>query len=275
MSIFKKSLFFAITLVLIRLGLSFVPAQSIPGYDKPVKLIELITISDISVILTGAFFTIGIILAGTMADFKESEKIPGEIASNLESIEDHLLLAIHLSKQRKSNTPIDTRYIYNSLVELSNATLEWFKSSDKHSKTIFDAIRKGNELTYFIANQEGGRDVLRGLQEGLNQLRKNVNRAYYISRTNFLTPVFYLLLIIVSCLLIILTICKFNSSFAGYFVTGIGTFIFIYLLQLIRGLDDPFDFERDDVKVSLLPLERFKDRIHDSFYKNNLDEINA
>jgi len=54
---------------------------------------DLIELADISIIFTGAFFVFGLLLAATMTDFKESEKIPGEIASNLEAIKDWIYLA--------------------------------------------------------------------------------------------------------------------------------------------------------------------------------------
>ena len=52
------------------------------------ELHDLIELSDITIVFTGAFFVFGLLLAATMSDFKESEKIPGEIASNLEAIKD-------------------------------------------------------------------------------------------------------------------------------------------------------------------------------------------
>jgi hypothetical protein len=54
---------------------------------------------------------------------------------------------------------------------------------------------------------------------------------------------------------------------AAYGVTAFVSFIFIYLVQLIKGLDDPFDYGVDDVNVDLLPMERFKTRIDEGFYK--------
>jgi hypothetical protein len=52
------------------------------------KLTGLLEISEITIVFTGAFFVIAFILSGTLTDFKESEKLPGEIAANLEAIQD-------------------------------------------------------------------------------------------------------------------------------------------------------------------------------------------
>src|SRR3954468_4617784 len=51
----------------------------------------VVEFSDIGVVLTGAVFLIGFMLSGTMADYKESEKLPGELACALEGFEDALM----------------------------------------------------------------------------------------------------------------------------------------------------------------------------------------
>src|SRR5690242_8120511 len=53
----------------------------------------LIDFSDMSPILTAGTFLIGFMLAGTVADYKEAEKIPAEIACELESIEETFMQA--------------------------------------------------------------------------------------------------------------------------------------------------------------------------------------
>ncbi|HUR31380.1 MAG TPA: hypothetical protein VMZ69_08095, partial [Saprospiraceae bacterium] len=52
----------------------------------------LVKFSEIGIVITGGVFLIGFMLAGTIADYKESEKIPAELACAIETIEDTLLL---------------------------------------------------------------------------------------------------------------------------------------------------------------------------------------
>ena len=269
-SIFIKTFFIVALVLVVRAGLNFIPKMSVPGYDDPVHISELIEISDVSVLFTGAFFVIGLILAGTMSDYKESEKLPGEIASNLEAIEDHMLLAIRTYKP-SDGKDLDKDKLYNRLLELTTSVVNWFKSHEKDSKTIYNSIRKVNEMAYYISSVGGEKEAVKGLQDNLNQLRKNVTRAYYIARTDFLAPAYILLLSIVSCVITLLLMCKFKTPMAGYMVTGLVSFVFIYLVQLIKGLDDPFDYGLDDVNVDLLPMERFKSRIEEGFYAEKTD----
>ena len=53
---------------------------------------DLIELFGITIVFTGAFFVFGLLLVATMSDFKESEKIPCEIATNLEAIKDWIYL---------------------------------------------------------------------------------------------------------------------------------------------------------------------------------------
>jgi len=46
--------------------------------------------SDLNVIFTALVFIMGFILAGTIVDFKEAERLPGEIACQLEIMEDFM-----------------------------------------------------------------------------------------------------------------------------------------------------------------------------------------
>ncbi|MBK9983810.1 MAG: hypothetical protein IPP15_15815 [Saprospiraceae bacterium] len=53
----------------------------------------LVSFSETGLVFTGGIFLVGFMLAGTLADYKESEKIPAEMASTIESIYDTVVLA--------------------------------------------------------------------------------------------------------------------------------------------------------------------------------------
>ena len=52
--------------------------------------------SDLGIVYTGGVFLLGFNLAGAMADYKESERIPGELAAIFETMEDSLKQAARL-----------------------------------------------------------------------------------------------------------------------------------------------------------------------------------
>jgi len=96
-------------------------------------------------------------------------------------------------------------------------------------------------------------------------MRKQLTRAYSISRNNFIKPAYTLLQSILFIVMSLLLITKFKSPAADYLVTSAVTFLFCYLYLLISGLDDPFDVFNGDTNVDLKPIDRFKQRLLSDF----------
>lgn len=74
--------------------------------------------SDIAAVLTAVAFLIGFMLAGTMSDYKEAEKIPGDLACALEAVEETLAFAA----MRKN---LDVRNVRARMLEVTTAMVEY------------------------------------------------------------------------------------------------------------------------------------------------------
>ena len=150
-SIIFKSLIAALIVLFVK---NFIFKQlSINGQE----LHDLIELSDITIVFTGAFFVFGLLLAATMSDFKESEKIPGEVASNLEAIKDWVYLAFKAPRTKGlplSDEPLDKFMLRNELLRLTDGIIDWLYSHKKDSKEIFPLLRSGNEIAYYFSEYE-------------------------------------------------------------------------------------------------------------------------
>jgi hypothetical protein len=229
---------------------------------------DLIEISDITIIFTGAFFVFGLLLAATMSDFKESERIPGEVASNLEAIKDWIYLAFKAPRTGTSDLckeALDKKFLRTQMLEITSGIIDWINSEKKDSFVIFPIIRKSNEIAYFFAERGVDKEAIKGIQENTNAMRKQLTRAYTISRNNFIKPAYRLLQSILFIVMSLLLITKFKSPSADYWVTFAVTFLFSYLYLLIVGLDDPFDIKSGEIEVDLKPISRFKVRLNNDF----------
>lgn len=229
---------------------------------------DLIDLSDITIIFSGAFFVFGLLLAATMSDFKESERIPGEVASNLEAIKDWIYLAIRAPRTGTTDLckeELNQPFLRGELLAMTEGIISWIYSKEKDSNVIFPLIRKSNEIAYYFAERGVDKEAIKGIQENTNAMRKQLTRAYSISRNNFIAPAYTLLRSILFIIMSLLLITKFKSNSADYLVTSAITFLFCYLYLLISGLDDPFDITDDEIDVDLKPIDRFRQRLESDF----------
>lgn len=228
---------------------------------------DLIELSDITIIFTGAFFVFGLLLAATMSDFKESERIPGEVASNLEAVKDWIYLAFKAPRTGTTDLckeDLNKEFLRNQLIMITDGIIAWIYSTTKDSNVIFPLLRNSNEIAYYFAERGVDKEAIKGIQENTNAMRKQLTRAYSISRNNFIQPAYILLKSILVIVIALLLITKFKTTAADYFVTSSITFLFCYLYLLIIGLDDPFD-NSGEIDIDLKPIDRFRQRLISDF----------
>lgn len=263
-SIFVKAISIALVVLAIKKGaIDFL-------YYHGIHCTELIELSDITIVFTGAFFVFGLLLAATMTDFKESEKIPGEVAANIEAIKDWVYLAFKAPRTKGlplSDEPLDKTMLRNELLRLTDGIIVWLYSNKKDSKEIFPLLRSGNEIAYYFAERGVDKEAIKGVQENTNAMRKQLTRAYSISRNNFIKPAYTLLKSILVIVFLLLISTKFKTVTADWFVTTAISFLLSYLYLLIVGLDDPFNISNGDTEVDLKPIDRLKQRIENEFLR--------
>ena len=213
-----------------------------------------IKFSDIAIVLTGGIFLIGFMLAGTMSDYKESEKLPGEIATSLEALKD-ALGHIAASKQNISAPEIKT-----TVLDLTDTVRDWLYRKIPSEK-VYEKISGISAKMQPLDNTALGVRV----QTELQNIRKAVTRIDVIARTSFLQSGYALMDSIVALVLVLLAIAKFDTLVSELVVCSFVSLIYIYMVRLIRDIDDPFEYDADGSKgaaeVELFPIEEFKARL--------------
>jgi hypothetical protein len=216
----------------------------------------LIEFSEVGLVLTGGVFLIGFMLAGTMADYKESEKIPGELACTLETLEETLVQA------SIAKPTLDTRALKADLYEISTSIWEWlFKKLAQ--ERLFLKLTTFSERVHELERVGAGGYASRMLSE-LHNLRKTVTRIAVISRTGFLSTGYALLETLTVVIVGLLMIARFKNPIAEIILVAFVTLIYTYMLRLIRDVDDPFEYEASGAKgaaeVDLFPLSEYLER---------------
>jgi hypothetical protein len=237
-----------IALVIVVVKLSLLEFFKFPG---------LVELSDIALIVSAGVFLIGFMLAGTMADYKESERIPGEIASALESIEETCILLAD-----RPNFPFKT--VYESCHHTAQRIHDWFYKKIS-TEEMYGALTSLKEM--FVNLERAGANppiMSRSLNE-LSSLRRVLTRTNVISKTGFLATGYALLEVLLVVITGVMLIVKFKHEIAAIVVVFFISLVYIYMYKLIRDIDDPFEHSEDDsagaAEVALFPLQEYIERL--------------
>lgn len=226
--------------------------------DYVLRISGVIEFSEVSPLLAAVALIAGFMLAGVLADYKESEKIPGEIATTLETLGDTVQVVIGLN-QDTDVSMFEARY--RALV----ATIEdWFmhRVGVERCYAELDRFRQVVETMHAAA---GVNYTIRGLSE-MHNLRRLITRVDVISRTSFIPVGYALLEILVATTVGLLLISNYKTPMAEYFLISLFSLIYLYLLRLIRDVDAPFAYSARpnmtaSAEVDPYPLREYRRRL--------------
>jgi hypothetical protein len=216
-----------------------------------------VAFGDVSPLLPAVALFIGFMLAGVLADYKESEKIPGEIANTLETIGDTIQVVIAL-KTETEISQLETKYY--ALV----STVEDCFMKRVRVDQCYAALADFRQFATTLHASGGPVYSIRFLTE-MHNLRRLITRADVISRTSFIPVCYALLDLLVGVTLILLLVSSYTTPLAEYFLISLFSMIYIYLLFLIRDIDDPFEYGpqkdiRGSAEVDPYPLREYRQR---------------
>lgn len=199
-------------------------------------------------------FLLGFLLAGTLADYKEAEKLPGDLATSLEAIADEC----DILYRSKGAGP--ARECVAHLLQLGRTIDAWLHRRER-ADAVLDGVSGLN--TYFLAFEELTQpNFIVRLKQEQNAVRRVVTRMHTIRDTTFVGAAYAIAELASILLLAALVTMDFASTGEEVFLVGIIAFVLVYLLLLIRDLDDPFDYSGNGVAdVTLHPIEHARERM--------------
>jgi hypothetical protein len=211
---------------------------------------EIISINPLfSGIVAANVFLMGFLLSGVLSDFKESERLPGELSACLEN------LAQEVSGIRMAKPEANVGSCLILLSQLSQDILSWFHK--KHRTA--ELLEHLNELTpqFALMEQWTQATLVARLKQEQSNLRRTLTRIHTIRETSFVSSGYLLADLITILLCAGLILAKIEPFYESLFFVGVISYLMIYLLMLIMDLDNPFGYyERySGEDVSLKPLE--------------------
>ena len=211
---------------------------------------EIISINPLfSGIIAANVFLMGFLLSGVLSDFKESERLPGELAASIEN----LAQEVRGIKMARDEAAIEPCIVL--LLQLSQDILSWFHK--KHRTA--ELLEHLNDLTpHFAAMEKWTQATLVArLKQEQGNLRRTLIRIHTIRETSFISSGYLLADFVTILLSIGLILAKIEPFYESLFFVSVISFLMIFLLMLIRDLDNPFGYydRYSGEDVSLKPLE--------------------
>ena len=221
--------------------------------------LEQISINPLfSAVVASTIFLLGFLLNGVLTDFKESEKIPAELATSLQSL----------------NLEIQAIQVYNSDAQVANALaavtglgqslLDWLKERIATEQMLARHTQTHAEVVLAAVQIKGDASTLRGrLMQDLAVVLAKVNRVQAIRDTSFVPLVYWMADIAAVLLFAGLVMARAENLSEAVFFLAIISFIVILLLRLIDDIDNPFGLSdiNSAENVSIELLEKAVERL--------------
>ncbi len=215
---------------------------------------------ELSPLLAGAIgaevFILGFLLNGTAGDFKEGERLPGEIASSLETMADECLITYDELKLPEAKACLA------QLIEVSRSVRSWLLQ-DRGLDDVMSDIRALNGPFKVMAPaiQAGFTTRLKTEQAAV---RKLVIRMDTMRRTSYVAAGYLIAEVTAVMLIATMIMTDLGQMAPTLLLVGLISYLLVYLVSLIRDLDNPFEYRNGTpgaADVSLDVLERNEDRL--------------
>jgi hypothetical protein len=201
-------------------------------------------------------FLIGFLITGVISDYKESEKIPGDMATGLEAMYDEVYI---LDKNKGNERTKDFLIFYRKFL---SSIHEWFYRREK-TKSI---IEKLHQMDDYFADFETiiQPNFLARIKNEQSNFRKMVIRVDNIRDLSFVQSAYAIVEMLAFLVIFGLLILKIEPFYEALFFTTIVSFLMIYMIFLIKDLDNPFDYSahgENGTEVSIKPIHDLIERL--------------
>jgi predicted membrane chloride channel (bestrophin family) len=220
---------------------------------------EFLTLNSLfTAIISANIFLIGFLISGTLVDYKESEKLPGDLSASIETMADEGLI---IYKNKKSQ---EAKNFLLKLSQFNKSLIDWFYKKEKTGQ-IMEKLLSFNDDFLAFESQTQANFIVR-LKQEQNSIRKMINRIHTIRETSFLGTGYAIAEIITFILIAGLIFIKMDPFYESVFFVSFVSFILIYMIYFIKDLDNPFGYyEGEDnlvEEVSLKPILDSQKRIN-------------
>lgn len=214
-------------------------------------------------IISANIFLIGFLISGVLVDYKESEKLPGDLASSVATMADEGFILYQAKKSEEAK-----RYL-KDIIRFNKNLIDWFYKKEK-TENLLEKLFSFNNYFLAFENQTQANFIAR-LKQEQSLIRKMIIRIHTIRETSFLGTGYAIAEIITFILVAGMIFIKIDPFYESVFFVSFVSFILIYMIYFIKDLDNPFGYNLKESlveEVSLKPLFDSQRRI-----KTNIKNI--
>lgn len=201
-------------------------------------------------LVAGTIFLIGFLISGVLSDYKESEKIPSELAASLRTLYDDTYTI-----SRGKNAETANKFIAFQQAFL-HSLIAWFYRSER-TKSMLKKISSMNDFFVDFEKEGVQANYLIKLKNEQNSLRKMLLRIDTIRATDFVGSAYAIVEAMGFLTVVGLVVTKIEPFYVSLFLTLFISFLITYMFLLIKDLDNPFDYSvkgESSSEVSLKPI---------------------
>jgi hypothetical protein len=205
-------------------------------------------------IIAGGVFILSVILSGLISDFKESEKLPMEIATAAENIYDDAL-AIEIARPNFDLEKLRLLLIdalENTVVQVSTGNAEAALRSINALTGCFVEMEKIGVIANYIVR----------LRQEQSAMKKAVLRIHHIQRIQFLPSAHIFAQTTVYLIVGLLLFTRLEPQRDGLILIAFVSYLFIFLIKLIRLIETPFEAgQRSTDEISMVLIRETIQRL--------------
>ncbi len=216
-------------------------------------------------LVAGTIFLIGFLISGVLSDYKESEKIPSELAATLKTVFDD---TIAIYQMKKTETALQFIEFQKSFID---DLFNWFYKKEK-TKSMLQKITSMTDFFVKLDNEGLQVNYIIKLKNEQHNLRKMLLRIDTIRDTEFTGSAYAIVEAMGFFIALGLIIMKIEPFYASLFFTILVTFLIFYMFLLIKDLDNPFEYSEKGeggTEISLKPLHDFEEELKDFVLSKN------
>jgi predicted membrane chloride channel (bestrophin family) len=216
--------------------------------------LEQISINPLfSAMVASTIFLLGFLLNGVLTDFKESEKIPGELATSLQT------LNLEIQAIQTYHPEAQIAAALSAVTDLGQSLLDWLKEKISTDQMLARYTQIHSEVVRAAMQFNGDASTLKGrLMQDLAVILAKINRVQAIRDTSFVPLVYWMADIASALLFAGLVMARAENLSESVFFLAVISFVVLLLLRLINDIDNPFGLSNVDSaeNVSIELLEK-------------------